>query len=978
MTPERWKRIEELYHAAYARPPGERAAFLLEACPDDQPLRREVELLLTQPVSHDGLLAQPALAMPPHMADDGAPAAMTGRTLGGYHLQALVGVGGMGEVYRARDPKLGRDVAIKILPPAFTSHADRLARFEREARMLAALNHPNICAIYGLEEAESVRFLILELVEGETLSDTLMSHARSRSPGLPLPDALTIARQIAEALEIAHEKGIIHRDLKPANIKITPDGVVKVLDFGLAKALGGEGSAPDLTHGPMVTLDGKREGLVMGTAAYMSPEQARGLAVDRRTDIWAFGVVLFEMVTGERPFRGETVTDTLASVLKTDPDWSLLPATVTPDLRRLLRRSMEKDPRRRLQSIADARVQIADLLSGAPDESVAVVISHPSRLSQRALPWAVASAIAGWTVAAIAVVAAVMAGSSSLRRPVTPDASPNFFSVPPPNGVSLATQEAPAITRDGRRLAFVGYNAAGSQLLYTQALDSALAAQALPKTDGASLPFWSPNGESIGFFAQGSLRTIHVATGRLQTLAPASGARGGTWNQDDVILFVPSPLEGPYVISATGGDDAKKVPLKAGTPPGGWFPSFLPDGRHFLMFVPLVSRLEDSAVWVASLDPGHTPKRLVNSRSNAVYAAPGYLLFWREATLLSQPFGEVALEVHGNPVPVETPVGLNPLTSQALFSVSNSGTLVSFAGAVGQSELVWLDRDGNRTGKPGPKGVISTISLSPDASAVVYDEADARTASLDLWLWTFSRGVGEQLTFDPSNDMFPVWSPDGARIAFSSVRERPPQVYALAPDGPGTEKRLFGSKLPNAPSGWSHDGSLLFYTLSDPKTLTGDIWAFPLGKEPYPIVNTAHDERYGTPSPDGHWLAYVSNQSGAYEVNVRALPGPGLWRQVSTSGGFQPQWRRNGKELFYTAPDRRLMAMDFHSTSDTFVAGAPKALFTTRTKWMEIQGTARNYAVAADGQRFLVANATDESQFAPITVVLNWMTARAK
>ena len=973
MTPERWKRVEELYHAAGTRPQDERAAFLAEACRDDEGLRRDVESLLDESLSDDGFLAEPGLAIPSHMAFDLARETMTGRSLGGYQFQTFLGAGGMGDVYRAHDPKLRRDVAIKILPQAFTSDADRLERFEHEARMLAALNHPNICAIYGLEEAEGVRFLILELVEGKTLAETLASLQAQRS-GLPLRDALTVARQITEALEVAHEKGIIHRDLKPANIKITPDGVVKVLDFGLAKALAADVSAPDLTHTPVVTRDGRPEGAVLGTAAYMSPEQAEGKAVDRRTDIWAFGVVLFEMATGQRPFSGETVTETLASVLKVDPNWDTLPVTVTPDLRRLLRRCLEKNPRRRLQSIADARVDIEDVLS-TPEQSTTAVVSRTFRLRQLPSRWLTDARI-GWTVAAAAVVIAVLVWASSFRRPLVPDLPTHVLSVLPPPGASLATEEAPAISRDGRRLAFVGYDAAGRQQLYILALDSAAGPQALANTDGASLPFWSPNSESIGFFAQGKLKTIHVATGRLQTLAAAYGARGGTWNQDDVIVFVPRPLEGPYRISATGGD-LTQVLLDADTPlPRGWFPSFLPDGRHFLMFVPTLSQPENSAVWIASLDSA-PPKRLINARSHAVYAPPGYLLFWREATLWAQSFNPQTLEVRGNPRSVAGAVGLNPLTNQALFSVSNAGTLVFFAGAVGQSELVWFTRAGNQIGKPGPTGAITTVTLSPDGTSVVYDHADARTASMDLWRLVFARGTPERLTFDASHDLFPVWSPDGARIAFSSLRERLPQLYELASTSAGTEKLLLKTSLPKVPSGWSSDGQTLFYTVSDPQT-NGDIWALPLGKDPYPVVNTPSDERYGSPSPDGRWLAYVSNESGAYEVNVRSLAGSGIRREVSTNGGFQPQWRRDGQELFYMAPDKRLMAMDFRSRLTTFDTGPPRALFATRTKWIEIQGTARTYAVAPDGQHFLIASATEPSQFASITVVLNWIAALEK
>jgi serine/threonine protein kinase/Tol biopolymer transport system component len=962
MTPERWQRVEELYHAAVSRPPGERASFLADACGEDTGLRRELEGLLDEQLhSGDGFLAAPVAAS---QLPDFRPGAMTGRSLGDYQLEAPVGAGGMGEVYRAVDTKLRREVAIKILARAFTSDSGRLARFEREARMLAALNHPNVCSIYGLEEAEGIQFLILEFVEGETLQDVL--RRQPPGSGLPVHEALTIGRQIAEALEVAHDRGIIHRDVKPANIKITPSGVVKVLDFGLAKTVAGVAAPAHLTHAPIAAGGERTSGTLVGTAAYMSPEQASGKIVDRRSDVWAFGVVLFEMVAGKRPFSGETAADALLSVLHTSPDWTTLPGAVPPDLRRLIRRCLEKDPRRRVQSIGDARVQIEDLLSGTAEQSEAQIVRRGSPRPALASPIAL-------TVAAAAM-ALLLVWAWTFGRSAVPSVETHVLSVLPPQGASFATEEAPALSRDGRRVAFVAYNTTGRQQLYVHALDSTIAPQALPNTDGASLPFWAPNSESIGFFAQGKLKTIHVATGRVQTLADAGGARGGTWNQDGLIVFVPRPFEGPSRISAAGG---LVEPLRlAGPAAGGWFPSFLPDGRNFLLFVPTVRQPENSAVWVASLDSS-PPKRLVNSRSNAVFATPGHLLFWREGTLWAQSFDDERVEVRGTPVPVATAVGLNPLTNQALVSVSNSGTLVFFAGAVVESELVWVGRGGAEIGRPGPRGAITTVTLSPDATSVVYDQADSRTASMDLWQFNFARGIPERLTFNPSHDFFPVWSSDGARVAFSSLRDRPPQLYELAATRAGTEKLLLSAKLPNTPSGWSHDGRLLFYTVSDPIT-GGDIWALPLGADPYPVVKSANDERYGTPSPDGRWLAYVSNESGAYEVNVQALGAPGVRRQVSANGGFQPQWRRDGRELFYMAPERTLMAIEFESSLTTFAAAPPKTLFATGMKWIEIQGTARTYAVAPDGQRFLLASATEESRSAAITVILNWTGALQK
>jgi eukaryotic-like serine/threonine-protein kinase len=963
MTAERWHRIEVLYHAAYARPPGERAAFLADACGHDDALRGQVQSLLDAPVSDDAVLRRPALGMA-HVVSLMALEDMTDRPLGGYHLKALLGAGGMGEVYRAHDPRLGRDVAIKVLPQEFTSDPDRLARFEREARMLAALNHSNICGIYGFEEVDGTRFLVLELVEGKTLAEMVSERAGEAGQALSVREALTFARQIAEALEAAHDKGVIHRDLKPANVKITPARIVKVLDFGLAKTVGHDRSSPDLTH--VVSGADGATGARLGTAAYMSPEQARGLSVDKRTDIWAFGVVLFEMIAGRRPFRGEGVADTLAAILKTDPDWSGLPDGVSPDLVRLLRRCLEKDPRRRLQSIGDARVEVEELLGGGGQPT-----SSSWRFAGKRI--ATAQTAVAWSVAAVAIATAVILGLFTIKRQEAPAFS---FSVIPPPGASLATEEAPIISLDGRRLAFVAYDSSGTPVLYTSMIGDAAAARPLLKTAGASLPFWSPDGREIGFFAQGNLQTVDVTTGGVRTLARAGGPRGGTWNADGVIVFVPTPAAGPSRVSASGnGDDARPVPSPSGRPSGGWFPSFLPDGRHFLEFVPTTSQPENSGVWVVSLETGERSK-LVDCQSNAVFAPPGFLLFWRAGSLWAQPFDPDARNMRGEPVAVERAVGLNPVTNQALFSISDSGTLAFFAGAVGQSELVWIGRNGNQIAKAGATAVMNAISMSPDAASVVYDSADPTTGTFDLWQLVFGRPAPEKLTFNPANDVFPLWSTDGKRIAFTSVRERPPQVYQLGANSAGTETLLVRTKLPTVPSGWSRDGTRLFYTVMEPATWTGDIWSVSPGSTaPHPVVTTANDDRYGTPSPDGRWLAYVTNESGTFEVMVQALAGPGFRRQVSSDGGAQPQWRDDGSELFYMGRNRTLMSVHFESRPTTFAAGTANALFATRTKGLEIQGTARSYAASPDGQRFLVANATEESHAAAITVVLNRLAA---
>lgn len=967
MTDERWKRMEDLFHAAAALPAGERESFLAHECSDDESLRRDVASLLEQS-SRDGILSEQGVK-----AHALRPDLMLDRHLGqlfrGYRLQSLLGVGGMGEVYLAHDTKLGRDVAVKVLPQEFTRDPDRLARFEREARMLATLNHPNICGIYGLEEADGIRFLVLELVEGQTLAVRL---GEAGGP-LPVPEALNIGQQIAHALEVAHERGVIHRDLKPSNVKITPTQVVKVLDFGLAKSVGLTGAADDLTQAPGGAHDASGSPVVLGTPAYMSPEQARGGTVDKRTDVWAFGVVLFEMITGRRPFRGETATETLAAILKSEPDWGELPPAVDPGVRRLLHRCLQKDPSRRLQSIADARVQIETLIRGGDDDPVGTDGTAAATTGHRSTA-GVTSARTAWTVAALSSIAALILAAVLLDKP---QELPFHFPALPPPGASLATEESPLVSPDGRLLAFVGYDTGGTQRLYVSTLGEATYPQPLEKTEGASLPFWSPDSRALGFFAHGSLKTIDVFTHGDRLLAEAGGPRGGTWSRDGIIVFVPSPRAGPYRISAAGdGGDPTRVSLETDNSPR-WLPSFLPDGRHFLEFVPTVKQPQNSAVWAVSLESGKR-QRLIDSQSNAIYSQ-GHLLFLRTGTLWAQAFDATRLIVQGNPMRVADGVGLNPVTNQALLSASSSGTLAYFAGVVGHTELVWLDRDGHEIGRPGATGVINTVALSPDDTSVVYDQADPQTATFDIWRLVFGRGSPDKLTFNPSNDVFPLWAPDGNRIVFTSVREAPPQVFTMAATAAGDETLLFKFPAPVVPSGWADGGRTLLYTATDGRTATGDIMSVDVQTGiSSVVVQTASDERYGTVSPDGRWLAYVSNESNLYEVIVRALHQPGVRRQISVGGGSQPQWRRDGLELVYMAPDRSLVSVGIQASGETLTTLPPRRLFRTRTKSLEVQGTARTYAIDRDGRRFLVANATEEAKYASISLVKNWRSSLAK
>jgi Tol biopolymer transport system component len=957
MAADRWEQVFALFDAALARPDTERDAFLASECGVDARLREDVQALLAAHGEAEGFLSgRPARASAAtiYQAEPVPPSLTRGMRLGVFDVESFVGAGGMGEVYKARDTRLDRHVALKVLSPDAATDPRGRARFAYEARAIARLSHPRICSLYEMGHQDGADFLVMEFLDGETLA------ARLRKGPMSLAQALRTGVEIAEALDAAHAQGVVHRDLKPGNVMLTVGGA-KLLDFGLARLRPPAGSGLSTASTAFPSSEAA-PGLIAGTLPYMAPEQLEGNEVDARADIFAFGAILYEMITGRRAFEGTSPASVMSAILSSDPPpVAVLQPLTPPALDQVIHHSLAKDRNHRWASAHDVLLQLRWM--GAHPSAVATAADVPVDRRRERLAWA---------LAAMLVLAVVAFWAWSIRRP-TPDLRVHVSSALPPPGVSLETAEAPAISPDGRRLLFVGHDATGKQLLYTLALDVASPAQPLANTDGASLPFWSPDSQSVGFFGQGKLKTVDIETGQTRTLADAGAARGGTWNRDDIILFAPRAGTGLYRISAAGG---QPTPVKIDTG-GTWFPSFLPDGRHFLFFTPAPAQPEAAGVFVASLDSS-TARRLVTGRSRAVYAS-GYLLFWREGALLAQAFDETSLELRGNPVSVANAVGLNPVTNQGLFSVSDFGTLVFFAGAVGESELVWVDRAGRRIGNPGPKGVFNSLSLSPEATSVVYDQAEPRNRTFDLWRLDFARGIPSRLTFHASHDIFPLWSPDGTRITFSSLREPPPQLYELNANSAGTEKLLLKTNFPKTASGWSSDGSLLFYDSIDPQT-GGDIWALPLvgTPEPYPVVRTAADEHYGTLSPDGRWLAYISNETGAYEVYVESFPATGFKRQVSTQGGFEPQWRDDGKELFYVTPSQTLVTVGVKSTPTTLEVAAPAALFPTRIKWMEIQAVAHHYAPAPDGQRFLISSATDEAQSLPVTIVLNWSASVKK
>ena len=889
---------------------------------------------------------------------------MTGKTLAHYQVLEKLGAGGMGEVWRARDTRLNRDVALKFLPAAFAQDPERLARFEREAQLLAQLNHQNIAAIYGFENLDRTPFLVLEYVPGENL----------KSP-VPLEGVLPILRQLIDALVEAHEKGILHRDLKPANIKITPEGKLKVLDFGLAKAFSEEASAPDPSRSPTLSLAATRAGVLLGTAAYMSPEQVRASPLDRRTDIWSFGCVLYEMLAGRPAFEGKTVSDILAAVLRLEPDWSALPPSTPPRLRHLLRRCLEKDLQRRLRDIADAELD-AEL-----DWDVAAAAQSPQSPPRPRRP------LAPWAVAAVTTAVAAVALWGWLRAPQpAPPAAVRFFVHPPEKAGFIAQEGAIAVSPDGRRLV-LAVAEAGKRQLWVRSLDT-LAAHPLPGTEGARYPFWSPDSRYVGFIDAGKLKKVDVLGGPPQTLCDAPQSQGATWSRDGVILFTPSTRDPLHRVSSAGGPATPLTSLdQARQEISHRWPYFLPDGKHFLFFA-RSSQPEKSGFRVGSLDSKEV-KPLLAGDSNIAYApptslrqngGPGHLLFHREGTLMAQPFDPARLQISGEPFPVAEQLSFSGINSLASFSVSSNGVLAYVTGPGGSAgtELLWFDRTGKRLASAAPPGMYYGVDLSPDGRRAAVGRTDTQARNLDIWVFEFARGVSTRFTFDPASESHAVWSPDGNRIAFASSRGAN-GLYQKVASGEGNEELVLATKVPTTLNAWSPDGRFLIYTAAG-KAAT-DLWMLPLTGDraqrapPAPYIESSFGKAGAQFSPDGARVAYSSGESGRPEVFVQPFPAAtsgGRW-QISTDGGRLPRWRRDGKELFYTDLQQRLMSVEVRS-SPGFEARPPKLLFQTRM--MTTAGGYHTYAVTADGQRFLINTlAGGEIASTPLTVWLNWQAA---
>jgi serine/threonine protein kinase len=893
-----------------------------------------------------------------------------GTRIGPYEVTTQLGAGGMGEVYRATDSKLGREVAIKVLPAALAHDADRLARFDREARTLASLSHPNIASVYGLEDTDGSKALVMELVEGPTLADRIAVGP------VPVEEALRVARQIAEALEAAHEQGIVHRDLKPANVKVRPDGTVKVLDFGLAKALEpasaqGTSAGQALSLSPTITTPAMTQaGVILGTAAYMSPEQARGGAADRRADVWAFGCVLYEMLTGRPTFDGKTTSDVLAGVLRADPDWSRLPV-LHPRLRLLLERCLARDVRNRYQGIADARVDIEDALDDPRGAARGASEAPPRRSATR--EWAGLAAMA----AIGAVLAALVMLLLSPPRTSGDDASIRFGLPPPESTMFDAGSEGIpfAVSPDGRAVAFTALTAGGRPQLWVQELD-AERAQLLQGTEEAASPFWSPDSEWITFYANQSLRRIRRGGGPIETIAPtrASGAGGSAWSTNGTILFKTGRFEAGWMgVSEQGG-----TPFQVTTPAEGenthiW-PTFLPDGRHF---VHRVYGPGGNFVHLASLE-GDAPRVLMEDTgfqsSRGLAYVPGFLLFARGGALVARRFDDERLELLDEEIRLVDDVR-GSAGAWDPWSVSASGVLAFWRSEWGfESVLRWYARDGGFTTAIDVPSRYSGMALAPDDRRVAFSRFV--TGARNLWIRDLSTDRENQLTFD-GDSFSPVWSHDGNELAISTGRSSVPDVYVTSAAGGADDsaRRVTEQTLAvDIPSDWTPDGTEILYTAFGPDG-SSDIRRVQLadGTDERLPVSGPFNDGSARLSPDGGWMAYATDASGGrYEVWVARYPSGDDRTQVSTGGGDQPQWSRDGRELYYVSPQLNLMVVSITLGSSIDV-GQPSVLLPVPD--LVPGGDWRlRYHLRRDGQRFLVEVLAPGVRQPPLQVITNWQS----
>ncbi len=890
----------------------------------------------------------------------------SGARLGPYEILGAVGAGGMGEVYKARDTRLERTVAIKVLPPHLSASPEVRQRFEREAKTISQLSHPHICALYDIGNHEGIEYLVMEFLEGETLEQRLV-----RGP-LPVEQLLRYGMEMTDALDKAHRRGIVHRDLKPGNVMLTASGV-KLVDFGLAKlaqARGTSGASPTILPtqaGTNLTA----EGTILGTFQYMAPEQLEGREADARTDIFAFGAVLYEMATGRKAFTGRSQASLISAILRDEPEpISMIQPMTPPALDRVVKTCLAKDPEDRFQVAHDVRLQLEWIVEGGSQIGLpASVVAR--RKSRERLAWMANVATALVTVAAMLVYFRLRTEPSRVVRSVIN---------PPEKAAFNFDTGAMALSPDGSRIAFIARGSDGKDLLWVRPLD-ALAAQPLTGTEGASHPFWSPDSVYLGFFADPKLKKINASGGAPETLCEAGRGRGGTWNRKGVILFTPGPGSAIFRVSSAGGapDQVTRLDPSQGEDSHRW-PFFLPDGRHFL-YLALGARgvlnrpagTDRDTLYVASLDPKEERKLIGPAASNAVYAPSGHLLFYREKTVFARPFDAKRLRFTGGAFPVADQVSLFDNRS-AIFSVSENGILAYQPGSdFGRtSQLAWFDRAGKQIETVGSPADYMEPRLSHDGRRVAVAVRDSQ-GNADIWLYELSRRLATRFTFDPADDSLPVWSPDDSKIVFSSARTLPEALYEKPSNGTGKEDLLYKSDLRNSADSFSPDGRFILFEAFDPKT-RWDIWALSVSdRKAVPVVQSEFGDFLGDFSPDGNWIVYNSNESRRPEIYVQHFPEAGGKWQISNAGGRAPVWSHDGKEIIYVGLDGKLMAVTVRVTASGFEADLPTVLFEVHLRG----GPFREYDVTHDGQRFLINLAAEPGKnTAPITLVQNW-AARA-